>query len=66
MNRKQDEKIVVTMDGVPEMLDSLFECRDGRFYADRERPVPFFQNAPDETLVSGAASGACCGRTGGF
>ena len=65
MKVDQDEKIVVTMDDVLEMLDSLFECRDGRwwdgFYADKEKPVPFFKNAPDEALVSGIASGSLAG-----
>lgn len=58
---EREEKVVVTTDDVLNMLDDLFEQRDGSwwdgFYADREKPVPFFTDAPDEALVSGIASG---------
>lgn len=61
MSMEREEKVVVTTDDVLNMLDDLFEQRDGSwwdgFYADREKPVPFFTDAPDEALVSGIASG---------
>lgn len=61
MTMEPEEKIIVTTDDVLDMLDDLFERRDGQwwdgFYADREKPVPFFKSAPDEPLVSGIASG---------
>lgn len=38
------------------MLDNLLEKRDNewwdKFYSDKERPVPFFKNIPDESLIS--------------
>ncbi|WP_066588832.1 class I SAM-dependent methyltransferase [Cellulomonas timonensis] len=55
---------VQTVDDVMELLDLLFAeqadrwtARAGadwwdRFYADRDRPVPFFRSAPDESLVA--------------
>jgi SAM-dependent methyltransferase len=46
---------VRTVDDLLDMLDQLFDARAGRwdrFYADRDRPVPFFAAKPDENLVS--------------
>lgn len=54
---------VRSMDDAVELLDLLFDEAADRwssrgagwwdaFYADRERPVPFFQDAPDESLVA--------------
>ena len=65
MRSELEEKIVVTTDDVLNMLDDLFELRDSQwwdgFYADKEKPVPFFKDAPDEPLVSGVASGLLTG-----
>jgi SAM-dependent methyltransferase len=46
-----------TTDDVLDLLDRLFVAQDGSawwddFYADRDKPVPFFANKPDESLVS--------------
>jgi SAM-dependent methyltransferase len=46
---------VRAVDDLLDMLDRLFEPVEGqwdRFYADRERKVPFFAAKPDENLVS--------------
>lgn len=60
MRSERDEEIVVSTDDVLDMLDSLFEQRDGQwwddFYADKGKLVPFFKDAPDEALVSGVLS----------
>lgn len=60
-----DEEIIVTTDDVLNMLDSFFERRDSLwwdgFYADKEKPIPFFKDAPDEELVSGVLSGRLTG-----
>jgi len=38
------------------MLDNLLEKRDNewwdKFYSNKEKPVPFFENIPDENLIS--------------
>ncbi|MFC4503805.1 MULTISPECIES: class I SAM-dependent methyltransferase [Streptomyces] len=44
-----------TVEDVLRLLDGFFEPAAGRwdrFYADRDRPVPFFVDKPDESLVS--------------
>lgn len=57
-----------TWDGLLEMLDAVFQPDDAsgtrgsaawwdRFYDDRERAVPFFTAAPDESLVEWVADG---------
>lgn len=57
-----------TMDDVLRLLDAMFEPAADRwtdrgagwwdgFYADRDRAVPFFRPAPDESLVAWHASG---------
>lgn len=57
-----------TWDALLEMLDAVFEPEDAPgsrgsaawwdgFYADRERAVPFFTTAPDESLVAWLADG---------
>lgn len=46
---------VRTVENLLDMLDQLFEAapdRWDRFYADRDRAVPFFAAKPDENLVS--------------
>ncbi|WP_308281607.1 class I SAM-dependent methyltransferase [Cellulomonas sp. PS-H5] len=60
---------VHTVDDVLALMDLLFAERADRwtdrggadfwdgFYADRDRPVPFFRWAPDESLVAWAADG---------
>lgn len=47
---------VRTVDDLLDMLDKLFaesgSARWDRFYADRDRDIPFFADKPDENLVS--------------
>ncbi|HYF83483.1 MAG TPA: class I SAM-dependent methyltransferase [Clostridia bacterium] len=51
-----DNEIIQSEDDVFTMLDTLLQRRDGewwnKFYSDRNKPVPFFIDAPDENLVS--------------
>jgi SAM-dependent methyltransferase len=62
------ERTIRTVDDVLGLLDTLFAPEADRwtaeasqwwdrFYADRSRPVPFFVDKPDETLVSYCESG---------
>jgi SAM-dependent methyltransferase len=62
------ERTIRTMDDVMALLDALFAPEADRwtaeasrwwdaFYADRSRPVPFFVDKPDESLVSYCDSG---------
>ncbi|MET8683068.1 class I SAM-dependent methyltransferase [Streptomyces sp. NPDC004732] len=62
------DRSIRTIDDVMKLLDGLFEPEADRwtasgadwwdgFYADRDRPVPFFAAKPDENLVSYAERG---------
>ncbi len=55
-DHKIDQEVIVRESDVFQMLDDLLEKRDevwwDKFYSDREKPVPFFINVPDENLVS--------------
>ncbi|WP_055566838.1 class I SAM-dependent methyltransferase [Streptomyces atriruber] len=62
------DRSIRTIDDVMKLLDGLFEPTADRwtaggadwwdgFYADRDRPVPFFAAKPDESLVSYAERG---------
>lgn len=55
MDSNENQEIIVSTADVLEMLDELLEKRDGEwwnnFYAERTRPVPFFQIIPDEELA---------------
>jgi SAM-dependent methyltransferase len=49
------EKTIRTYNDLLTMLDQKFRSPEkfwDPFYSDREKPVPFFKNAPDENLVS--------------
>jgi SAM-dependent methyltransferase len=56
MERKLDDEIIITNDDILAMLDDILEKRDcewwDKFYSDREKPIPFFKNIPDESLLS--------------
>ncbi|HWQ75880.1 MAG TPA: methyltransferase domain-containing protein [Syntrophomonas sp.] len=56
MERKLDDEIIITSDDILTMLDGILEKRDhewwDKFYSDREKPIPFFKNIPDECLIS--------------
>ena len=49
------DKLILTTSDVLEMLDRLLEQREGewwdKFFADRNKPCPFFVEWPDENLV---------------
>lgn len=51
-----DTEIIISEEDVLFMLDDVLEKRDSewwdKFYANKEKPVPFFINGPDENLVS--------------
>jgi SAM-dependent methyltransferase len=53
---KIDIEIIKNEEDVFFMLDELLQKRDAewwdKFYSNREKPIPFFINAPDENLVS--------------
>lgn len=53
---KIDSEIIKTENDVLIMLDNLFERIDSEwwnnFYIDKEKPIPFFKNIPDENLIS--------------
>jgi len=49
------EKTIRSFEDILNMLDQKFRAPEqfwNPFYKNRERPVPFFKNAPDENLVS--------------
>ncbi len=50
-----NQEIISSENEIYEMLDALLEPRDkdwwDNFYADKNKPIPFFTNAPDENLV---------------
>ena len=49
------ERIIIDHEDVLKMLDKWMEKRDGEwwdhFYQDHMRPIPFFSNVPDISLV---------------
>lgn len=55
MNDKINLEIIKTEKDVLQMLDILLEKRDSewwnKFYSNKEKPVPFFKNIPDESLM---------------
>jgi SAM-dependent methyltransferase len=55
------ERFVYTVDDVMRVLDALIAGGDGvrwgEFYADRDRPCPFFTDRPDENLAEWFANG---------
>ncbi len=60
-----DDEIIITYEDTLQMLDEILEKRDhewwNRFYSDREKPVPFFKDIPDEELVSYCEDGILTG-----
>ena len=56
MLNKVDSEIIKTENDTLVMLDKLLEKRDNewwnKFYSDKEKPIPFFKNIPDENLIS--------------
>jgi SAM-dependent methyltransferase len=55
------DRFIYTTDDVLRALDDLLEARGGAwwdgFFADRSKPVPFFANRPDESLVEWFGAG---------
>jgi 2-polyprenyl-3-methyl-5-hydroxy-6-metoxy-1,4-benzoquinol methylase len=53
---KINSEIIKTENDILIMLDNLLEKRDSEwwnnFYSDKEKPIPFFKNIPDENLIS--------------
>lgn len=51
-----DNEVIITKEDTLNMLDDILEKRDkewwDKFYSNKEKPVPFFKNIPDESLVS--------------
>ncbi len=56
-------EIIITNRDVFNMLDDILEKRDSewwdKFYSDRTRPIPFFNNAVDECLIEFINKGIC-------
>lgn len=56
LNNKIDDEIIITNEDTLNMLDDILEKRDhewwNKFYADREKSIPFFKNIPDENLIA--------------
>lgn len=61
MSNAIDSEIVNSEDDILIMLDSLMEKRENKwwndFYSNKDNPVPFFENIPDENLISYFDSG---------
>ncbi|NEU05040.1 methyltransferase domain-containing protein [Clostridium senegalense] len=61
MSNAIDSEIVNSEDDILIMLDSLMEKRENKwwndFYSNKDKPVPFFENIPDENLISYFDSG---------
>ncbi|MEG0611455.1 MAG: class I SAM-dependent methyltransferase [Clostridium sp.] len=61
MSSEIDNEIIITDKDTFSMLDSILEKRDSewwdKFYLDKEKPIPFFKNIPDENLISYCNSG---------
>jgi len=59
--RRMDDRLVYTTSDVLELLDGLLEQRQGErwdeFFANRDKPCPFFVEWPDENLVQHFESG---------
>jgi len=53
---KVNSEIIKTENDILIMLDTLLEKRDSEwwnnFYSNKDKPVPFFKNIPDENLIS--------------
>ena len=51
-----DKELIQSEEDVLAMLDDLLQKRDGdwwdKFYSDRNKPVPFFVDVPDENLAA--------------
>lgn len=60
-----DREIIISYDDTLNMLDDILEKRDhewwNKFYSDRNKPVPFFKDIPDEELVSYCDAGILTG-----
>lgn len=58
---KLDSEIIKNENDLLSMLDNLIEKKYtdwwNNFYSDREKPIPFFKNIPDENLVSYISQG---------
>ncbi|MGG5461124.1 class I SAM-dependent methyltransferase [Clostridium sp. B9] len=56
MDNKINKEIIITNENTLTMLDNILEKRDAlwwdKFYSDKEKPIPFFKNIPDENLIS--------------
>jgi len=56
MSDETNSEIIKTEEDVLIMLDSLLEKRDNEwwdnFYSNKDKPIPFFKNIPDENLIS--------------
>ena len=50
-----DQEIIITHEDTLNMLDTLLEKRDNEwwngFYSNRNKPIPFFKDIPDEELI---------------
>lgn len=61
MLNKIDSEIIRTEEDTLFMLDSLLEKRDSEwwnnFYSNKDKPIPFFRDIPDENLISYLNSG---------
>ncbi len=57
-----NHETIVTQADILDMLDKLFERRDDKwwdtFYSDRNKSIPFFQDIPDEELITYCQSGS--------
>ena len=60
-----DHEIIISYSDTLNMLDEILEKRDhewwNKFYSDRNKPVPFFKDIPDEELVSYCEEGILTG-----
>lgn len=56
MNNNIHEELIITIEDTLKMLDNILEKRDNewwnKFYLDREKPIPFLKNIPDENLIA--------------
>lgn len=56
MSNNIDSEIIKTEIDILNMLDNLLENRDkewwNNLYSDKSKPIPFFENIPDENLIS--------------
>lgn len=60
-----DHEIIISYNDTLNMLDDILEKRDhewwNKFYSDRNKPIPFFKDIPDEELVSYCDAGILTG-----